>query len=89
MHSLKSSNIQVSIRVRPLSKKELALNDGIIVDSIDTDQIRLHNPKLILKGNQTQHDHRDRTKLFTFDHCYFSVNKNHENYATQQTVIFH
>jgi hypothetical protein len=87
MHNLKSSNIQVSIRVRPLSKREESSNDGIIVDAIDTDQIRLHNPKLILKGNQTQHDHRDRSKLFTFDHCYFSVNQDHENYATQQIIF--
>ena len=39
-----------------------------------------------LEGSQTTHDHRDRIKQFTFDHCYLSLNRNDPQYASQQIV---
>ncbi len=39
-----------------------------------------------LEGSQTTHDHRDRIKQFTFDHCYLSLSRNDPRYASQQIV---
>ncbi len=60
------------------------MNNKVIVELVSNNQLNLINPKL--EGNQTSHDHRDRFKQFTFDHCYFSISRQDLNFATQQLV---
>jgi type IV secretory pathway ATPase VirB11/archaellum biosynthesis ATPase len=87
------NNIQVSIRVRPISSRECSLNSYIIIeklsdsDATNKNQINLYNPKFERNKAHTAYDHRDRYKTFTFDHCYLSLNRTDEHYASQQIIF--
>ncbi|XP_069697574.1 kinesin-like protein KIF14 [Periplaneta americana] len=69
-----TSNLTVGIRVRPLSLKEQ--NDAAVVNvvSVEGSEIR------VLCESGTTH-------TFTYDHCFWSCDQNHPQFASQEMVF--
>ncbi|XP_029454555.1 stAR-related lipid transfer protein 9 [Rhinatrema bivittatum] len=77
------ANVKVAVRVRPLSKRESAEGARIIIE-VDDKAARIRNQKdHRLEGSW---DTRERILEFGFDYCYWSVNPDDPNYASQEVV---
>ncbi|XP_022085926.1 uncharacterized protein LOC110976722 isoform X2 [Acanthaster planci] len=76
------ANVKVAVRVRPPSKKELDAGAINIID-VNEDVLSITN----LKINSSEGDrHRERVKHYSFDHCYNSVDRQSDNYASQELI---
>ncbi|KAM7345491.1 kinesin heavy chain 73 isoform 1-T1 [Cochliomyia hominivorax] len=78
---MSTDKIKVAVRVRPFNRRELELGTKCIVE-MDKQQTILHNPPAIDKIES-----RKPPKTFAFDHCFYSLNPNDENFASQETVF--
>nr|XP_054759849.1 stAR-related lipid transfer protein 9-like isoform X1 [Lytechinus pictus] len=78
------ANVKVAVRVRPICKREEDAKATIVVNEYQENVLGVANPKI--EGIEGCSDHRDRIKHFSFDYCYFSLDKSAPNYASQQTV---
>ncbi|XP_071868288.1 kinesin-like protein 98A isoform X2 [Bombus fervidus] len=78
------ASVKVAVRVRPFNKRELAKNAKMIVQ-MDGKKTRILNTKA--PSNSKEVD-RDKFKDFTFDHSYYSVDSNDDNYASQEEVFY-
>ncbi|XP_064420757.1 stAR-related lipid transfer protein 9 [Latimeria chalumnae] len=79
------ANVKVAVRVRPLSKRENAERARIIV-KIDNKITRIQNVKLSNRPDYSW-DSRERITEFIFDYCYWSVDPEDPDYASQEVVF--
>ncbi|PNJ16021.1 STARD9 isoform 1 [Pongo abelii] len=79
------ANVQVAVRVRPLSKRETKEGGRIIVE-VDGKVAKIRNLKV---DNRTDGfgDSREKVMAFGFDYCYWSVNPEDPQYASQDVVF--
>ncbi|XP_033647450.1 microtubule-associated protein futsch-like [Asterias rubens] len=76
------ANVKVAVRVRPPSKKEVDAGATSIVD-VNADVLSITN----LKIHSSEGDrNRERVKNYSFDHCYNSVDRHSDNYASQELI---
>ncbi|XP_078089759.1 stAR-related lipid transfer protein 9 [Mustelus asterias] len=78
------ANVKVAVRVRPLSKRENAEGSSIIV-RVDDKIASIKNIKLDSRLDSPGNT-RERNIEFTFDYCYWSVDSDSSNFASQELV---
>ncbi|KAM5129346.1 stAR-related lipid transfer protein 9 [Mantella aurantiaca] len=79
------ANVRVALRVRPLSKREIAEGARIILN-VDDKIARIRNIKLDYRADGCG-DIRERLMEFGFDYCYCSVDPDDPKYASQEVVF--
>ncbi|XP_020282413.1 kinesin-like protein Klp98A isoform X2 [Pseudomyrmex gracilis] len=78
------ASVKVAVRVRPFNKREVAMNEKLIVQ-MDSKKTRIFNAKT---PDSCRDVDRGKYKDFTFDHSYWSFDPNDENYASQEEVFY-
>ncbi|KAM8870194.1 kinesin-like protein KIF13A isoform 2-T2 [Spinachia spinachia] len=79
---MSDSKVKVAVRVRPMNRRELELKTKCVVDMEDNQTV-LHPPPSNAKG-----DNRKQSKVFAFDHCFWSMDEsNIPKYAGQEVVF--
>ncbi|XP_029308016.1 kinesin-like protein KIF13A isoform X1 [Cottoperca gobio] len=79
---MSDSKVKVAVRVRPMNRREIELNTKCVVDMEDNQTV-LHPPPSNAKG-----DNRKQSKVFAFDHCFWSIDEsNVPKYAGQEVVF--
>ncbi|XP_061089735.1 kinesin-like protein KIF13A isoform X2 [Conger conger] len=79
---MSDSKVKVAVRVRPMNRRELELNTKCVVE-MEENQTVLHPPPSNTKGES-----RKQTKVFAFDHCFWSMDEsNLPKYAGQEVVF--
>ncbi|XP_034349940.1 stAR-related lipid transfer protein 9 [Arvicanthis niloticus] len=79
------ANVQVAVRVRPLSKRETKEGGRIIVE-VDDKVAKIRNVKVDSRS-ESFGDTREKVVAFGFDYCYWSVNPEDPHYASQEVVF--
>ncbi|KAM9066022.1 stAR-related lipid transfer protein 9 isoform 3-T3 [Sarcophilus harrisii] len=79
------ANVQVAVRVRPLSKRETA-NRGRIIIEIEDKVAKIKNLKVDSRPDGPGGS-REKVVAFGFDYCYWSVNPEDPQYASQEVVF--
>ncbi|XP_066550887.1 stAR-related lipid transfer protein 9 [Amia ocellicauda] len=79
------ANVKVAVRVRPLSARESA-GGGRITVQIEDKVVRIKNIKLDGRTDGLG-DSREKLMDFGFDYCYWSVDPEAPNYASQEEVF--
>ncbi|XP_049855904.1 kinesin-like protein KIF13A isoform X3 [Schistocerca gregaria] len=69
-----TDKIKVAVRVRPFNRRELELGTQCVV--------RMEGQQTIL-----HHTERKQPKSFAFDHCFYSLDKDDVNFASQEIVF--
>ncbi|KAK3537826.1 hypothetical protein QTP70_019230 [Hemibagrus guttatus] len=80
------ANVKVAIRVRPLNPREI-VDGGRIAVQVEDKVVRVRNVKLDGRTDgraEAPGDSRERLVEFAFDYCYWSVNPEASNYASQE-----
>ncbi|XP_027028149.2 stAR-related lipid transfer protein 9 isoform X1 [Tachysurus fulvidraco] len=83
------ANVKVAIRVRPLNSRE-RVDGGRIAVQVEDKVVRVRNVKLDGRMDvrtEAPGDSRERLLEFPFDYCYWSVNPEAPNYASQEEVF--
>ncbi|XP_040020195.2 kinesin-like protein KIF13A isoform X3 [Gasterosteus aculeatus] len=79
---MSDSKVKVAVRVRPMNRREIELKTKCVVDMEDNQTV-LHPPPSSAKG-----DNRKQSKVFAFDHCFWSMDEaNVPKYAGQEVVF--
>ncbi|XP_034729717.1 kinesin-like protein KIF13A isoform X1 [Etheostoma cragini] len=79
---MSDSKVKVAVRVRPMNRREMELNTKCVVEMEDNQTV-LHPPPSNTKG-----DNRKQSKVFAFDHCFWSMDEsNVPKYAGQEVVF--
>ncbi|XP_011863401.1 PREDICTED: kinesin-like protein KIF16B isoform X2 [Vollenhovia emeryi] len=78
------ASVKVAVRVRPFNKREVAMNEKLIVQ-MNGKKTRIFNTKT---PDSCRDIDRGKYKDFTFDHSYWSFDSNDENYASQEEVFY-
>ncbi|XP_011160187.1 kinesin-like protein Klp98A isoform X3 [Solenopsis invicta] len=78
------ASVKVAVRVRPFNKREVAMNEKLIVQ-MSGKRTRIFNTKT---PDSCRDIDRGKHKDFTFDHSYWSFDSNDENYASQEEVFY-
>ncbi|XP_004400503.1 PREDICTED: stAR-related lipid transfer protein 9 [Odobenus rosmarus divergens] len=79
------ANVRVAVRVRPLSKRETKEGGRIIVE-VDGKVAKIRNLKMDNRPDGFG-DSREKVVAFGFDYCYWSVNPEDPQYASQDVVF--
>ncbi|XP_044087514.1 stAR-related lipid transfer protein 9 isoform X1 [Neovison vison] len=79
------ANVRVAVRVRPLSKRETKEGGRIIVE-VDGKVAKIRNLKVDNRPDGFG-DSREKVVAFGFDYCYWSVNPEDPQYASQDVVF--
>ncbi|XP_016067791.1 PREDICTED: stAR-related lipid transfer protein 9 isoform X2 [Miniopterus natalensis] len=79
------ANVRVAVRVRPLSKRETKEGGRIIVE-VDGKVAKIRNLKVDSRSDGFG-DSREKVVAFGFDYCYWSVNPEDPQYASQDVVF--
>ncbi|XP_048188823.1 stAR-related lipid transfer protein 9 isoform X3 [Perognathus longimembris pacificus] len=79
------ANVRVAVRVRPLSKRETKEGARIIVE-VDDKVAKIRNLKVDSRPDGFG-DSREKVVAFGFDYCYWSVNPEDPQYASQEVVF--
>ncbi|XP_040602050.1 stAR-related lipid transfer protein 9 isoform X3 [Mesocricetus auratus] len=79
------ANVRVAVRVRPLSKREIKEGGRIIVE-VDDKVTKIRNVKVSSRP-ESFGDSREKVVAFGFDYCYWSVNPEDPQYASQEVVF--
>ncbi|XP_072664880.1 stAR-related lipid transfer protein 9 isoform X1 [Canis lupus baileyi] len=79
------ANVRVAVRVRPLSKREIKEGGRIIVE-VDGNVAKIRNLKVDSRPDGFG-DFREKIVAFGFDYCYWSVNPEDPQYASQDVVF--
>ncbi|XP_038187799.1 stAR-related lipid transfer protein 9 isoform X2 [Arvicola amphibius] len=79
------ANVQVALRVRPLSKRETKEGGRIIVE-VEDKVAKIRNLKVNSRPERSG-DTREKVVAFGFDYCYWSVNPEDPQYASQEVVF--
>ncbi|XP_074539167.1 kinesin-like protein KIF13A isoform X6 [Halichoeres trimaculatus] len=79
---MSDTKVKVAVRVRPMNRREIELNTKCVVDMEDNQTV-LHPPPSNGKG-----ENRKQSKVFAFDHCFWSMDEsNVPKYAGQEVVF--
>ncbi|XP_068426812.1 kinesin-like protein KIF13A isoform X7 [Clinocottus analis] len=79
---MSDSKVKVAVRVRPMNRREIELKTKCVVD-VEDNQTVLQTPPSNAKG-----DNRKQSKVFAFDHCFWSMDEsNVPKYAGQEVVF--
>ncbi|ERE70837.1 stAR-related lipid transfer protein 9 [Cricetulus griseus] len=78
------ANVRVAVRVRPLSKREIKEGGRIIVE-VDDKVTKIRNVKVCSRP-ESFGDSREKVVAFGFDYCYWSVNPEDPQYASQEVA---
>ncbi|XP_041963180.1 kinesin-like protein KIF13A isoform X1 [Alosa sapidissima] len=79
---MSDSKVKVAVRVRPMNRREIELSTKCVVD-MEENQTILHPPPSNSKG-----DSRKQSKVFAFDHCFWSMDESNTlKYAGQEMVF--
>ncbi|XP_054096505.2 stAR-related lipid transfer protein 9 isoform X5 [Callithrix jacchus] len=78
------ANVRVAVRVRPLSKRETKEGGRIIVE-VDGKVAKIRNLKVDSRPDGFG-DSREKVVSFGFDYCYWSVNPEDPQYASQDVA---
>ncbi|XP_035381770.1 kinesin-like protein KIF13A isoform X2 [Electrophorus electricus] len=79
---MSDTKVKVAVRVRPMNRREIELSTKCVVE-MEENQTILHPPPSNAKG-----DSRKQTKVFAFDHCFWSMDEsNVPKYAGQEVVF--
>ncbi|XP_012536653.1 kinesin-like protein Klp98A isoform X2 [Monomorium pharaonis] len=78
------ASVKVAVRVRPFNKREVAMNEKLIVQ-MSGKRTRIFTTKT---PDSCRDIDRGKYKDFTFDHSYWSFDSNDENYASQEEVFY-
>ncbi|XP_074091295.1 stAR-related lipid transfer protein 9 isoform X2 [Macrotis lagotis] len=78
------ANVRVAVRVRPLSQRETA-NGGRIIIEIDDKVAKIKNLKVDNRPDGPGGS-REKVMAFGFDYCYWSVNPEDPQYASQDVA---
>ncbi|KAK5853302.1 hypothetical protein PBY51_007100 [Eleginops maclovinus] len=81
--SLNDSNVKVAVRVRPMNRREKELKTKCVVE-MDGSQTVLH-PAII---NLNKNDSRNQSKVFAYDHCFWSIDESQKDKFAGQDVVF-
>ncbi|XP_070924542.1 kinesin-like protein KIF13B isoform X2 [Macaca nemestrina] len=77
------SKVKVAVRIRPMNRREIDLHTKCVVD-VDANKVIL-NP---VNTNLSKGDARGQTKVFAYDHCFWSMDESvKEKYAGQDIVF--
>ncbi|XP_042798188.1 stAR-related lipid transfer protein 9 isoform X1 [Panthera leo] len=79
------ANVRVAVRVRPLSKRETK-EGGRIIMEVDGKVAKIRNLKVDSRPDGFG-DSREKVVAFGFDYCYWSVNPEDPQYASQDVVF--
>ncbi|XP_051922596.1 kinesin-like protein KIF13A isoform X3 [Hippocampus zosterae] len=80
---MSDTKVKVAVRVRPMNRREIELNTKCVVDMEDNQTV-LHAPPSNAKGDNS----RKQSKVFAFDHCFWSMDEsNVPKYAGQEVVF--
>ncbi|XP_062061724.1 stAR-related lipid transfer protein 9 isoform X3 [Lepus europaeus] len=79
------ANVRVAVRVRPLSKRETKEGGRIIVE-VDGKVAKIRKLKVNSRPDGFG-DSREKVVAFGFDYCYWSVNPEDPQYASQDVVF--
>ncbi|XP_051000425.1 stAR-related lipid transfer protein 9 isoform X2 [Acomys russatus] len=79
------ANVRVAVRVRPLSKRETKEGGKIIVE-VDDKVAKIRNIKVDSRS-ESFGDTREKVLAFGFDYCYWSVDPEDPQYASQEVVF--
>ncbi|XP_077454906.1 kinesin-like protein KIF13A isoform X3 [Stigmatopora argus] len=80
---MSDTKVKVAVRVRPMNRREIELNTKCVVDMEDNQTV-LHPPPSNAKGDNS----RKQSKVFAFDHCFWSMDEsNVPKYAGQEVVF--
>ncbi|XP_034553280.1 kinesin-like protein KIF13A isoform X6 [Notolabrus celidotus] len=80
---MSDTKVKVAVRVRPMNRREIELNTKCVVDMEDNQTV-LHPPPSNAKGENS----RKQSKVFAFDHCFWSIDEsNVPKYAGQEVVF--
>nr|XP_020762400.1 stAR-related lipid transfer protein 9 isoform X2 [Odocoileus virginianus texanus] len=79
------ANVRVAVRVRPLSKREIK-EEGKIIVEVNGKVAKIRNLKVDSRPNGFG-DSREKVVAFGFDYCYWSVNPEDPQYASQDVVF--
>ncbi|XP_061676647.1 kinesin-like protein KIF13A isoform X3 [Syngnathoides biaculeatus] len=80
---MSDTKVKVAVRVRPMNRREIELNTKCVVEMEDNQTV-LHAPPSNAKGDNS----RKQSKVFAFDHCFWSMDEsNVPKYAGQEVVF--
>ncbi|XP_029808338.1 stAR-related lipid transfer protein 9 isoform X2 [Suricata suricatta] len=79
------ANVRVAVRVRPLSQREIK-EGGRIIMEVDGKVAKIRNLKVDNRPDGFG-DSREKVVAFGFDYCYWSVNPEDPQYASQDVVF--
>ncbi|XP_029281093.1 kinesin-like protein KIF13B isoform X2 [Cottoperca gobio] len=82
-NSLNDSNVKVAVRVRPMNRREKDLKTKCVVE-MEGNQTVLH-PAII---NMNKGDSRNQSKVFAYDHCFWSIDESQKDKFAGQDVVF-
>ncbi|XP_041927396.1 stAR-related lipid transfer protein 9 isoform X2 [Alosa sapidissima] len=80
------ANVKVAIRVRPLNSRE-SVDGGPTAVQVEDKVVRIKNMKSLSLQLEGRADSRERLMEFGFDYCYWSVDPEGPNYASQEEVF--
>ncbi|XP_062378279.1 stAR-related lipid transfer protein 9 [Sardina pilchardus] len=80
------ANVKVAIRVRPLNSRE-SVDGGETAVQVEDKVVRIKNMKPLSLQLEGRADSRERLMEFGFDYCYWSVDPEGPNYASQEEVF--
>ncbi|KAF4102706.1 hypothetical protein G5714_015589 [Onychostoma macrolepis] len=79
---MSDTKVKVAVRVRPMNRREIELSTKCVVE-MEENQTILHPPPSNAKGES-----RKQSKVFAFDHCFWSMDEsNIPKYAGQEVVF--
>ncbi|XP_026989078.2 kinesin-like protein KIF13A isoform X2 [Tachysurus fulvidraco] len=80
---MSDTKVKVAVRVRPMNRREIELSTKCVLD-MEENQTILHPPPSNTKGENS----RKQSKVFAFDHCFWSMDEsNIPKYAGQEVVF--
>ncbi|KAM6202497.1 stAR-related lipid transfer protein 9-like [Rhynchocyon petersi] len=79
------ANVRVALRVRPLSKRETK-DGGRIIMEVDGNLAKIRSLKVDSRPDGFGNS-REKVVTFSFDYCYWSVNPEDPQYASQDVVF--
>ncbi|XP_034427432.1 kinesin-like protein KIF13B isoform X2 [Hippoglossus hippoglossus] len=81
--SLDDANVKVAVRVRPFNRREKELNTKCVVEMVKNQTI-LHPGGT----NLGKADPRNQSKVFAYDHCFWSMDETEKEKFAGQEVVF-
>ncbi|XP_046733692.1 kinesin-like protein KIF13A isoform X1 [Silurus meridionalis] len=78
---MSDTKVKVAVRVRPMNRREIELSTKCVVE-MEENQTILHPPP------SNKGENRKQSKVFAFDHCFWSIDEsNIPKYAGQEVVF--